>query len=40
VGDVDLSDLPPDEGLVFVKTTDEARAIAQVSPWPVTALTE
>jgi hypothetical protein len=36
VGDVDLTDLPGDCGLIFVATKVEAERMAAISPWPVT----
>lgn len=38
LGDVDLSRLPFDAGLLFVPTVAEARELAAISPWPVTVL--
>lgn len=35
-GDLDLSDLPVDQGLVFVPNYEAATRICPVSPWPVT----
>jgi len=40
VGDVDLSDLQPDEGVVFVRTEKEANSLATTSPWPICVLGE
>ncbi len=39
LGDVDLAAAPPDALRVFVPTTDEARQLATISPWPVIVLT-
>jgi hypothetical protein len=38
VGDIDLSHLPPDAGLLFVPTRTHAREIAAISRWPVTVV--
>ena len=38
VGDVDLSDLPPDAALLFVPTEAEARQLARICRWPVTVV--
>jgi len=38
VGDVDLSELPAADGLVFVPSEQEASEIATASRWPVTVL--
>ena len=38
VGDVNLESLPADAALVFVPTIEEARQLANASPWPVTVL--
>lgn len=38
VGNLDLKKLPPEAGLVFVPTLEEAERIATISPWPVTVL--
>jgi hypothetical protein len=38
VGDLDLSDLPPDRGLVFVPDRQAADQLARISPWPITVL--
>lgn len=35
LGDVEISDLPPDAGLVFVPTWAEAESLASVSRWPI-----
>ncbi len=39
LGDVDLAAAPPDAVRVFVPTTEEARQLATISPWPVIVLT-
>jgi hypothetical protein len=38
VGNVDLSKLPTDAGLIFVPSREEAEQIATISRWPVTVL--
>jgi len=38
VGDVDLSELPPEAGLVFVPSRREADQLAPLSRWPLTIL--
>ena len=40
VGDVDLKQVPPDAGLVFVPTLEDAREIGLLSRWPVVVLSE
>ena len=35
LGDLNLQDLPPDAGLVFVPTVEEAERLITISPWPV-----
>ena len=38
LGDLDLTQIAPDEGLVFVPSQAEAEHAARLSPWPVTVL--
>jgi hypothetical protein len=38
VGDLDLENLPPDAGFVFVPSMDEARHLIGLSRWPVVVL--
>ncbi len=40
VGDVDLSEIPPNAAVVFVPSREEAQRIARVSRWPVTVIPE
>jgi hypothetical protein len=36
LGDLDLSDITPNDVLLFVPTRDDARWLASVCPWPIT----
>jgi hypothetical protein len=38
-GDVDLAELPPEDGILFVPTLAEAERLVAVSRWPVVVLT-
>ena len=38
VGDIDLTDLPPDAAVLFVPTMEEARQLNQLSCWPIVSL--
>ncbi len=40
LGDLDLTDLPPDDAFVFVPSPADAAVIARVSSWPVVALSD
>ena len=40
LGNIDLSELSSDEGVVFVKTETEANTLASISSWPISVLSK